>query len=343
MDNRPALQPREVKFSDLVPSGGKHGSATPIKGERRWFRPAPQKFTTHAAKPAKVSHADGLEGESDQDEERRRSRVRALHEAKVVKLSKAKALSKLNVQPDTQSTPIEISGNAVLVENGSFNAVCALSVLKDCVAHERQLKEELARTNVAKTQAFRTVISTYLASVTQANKPMPGRRKMTSELALAQCAVVAQTLVVTIQSYVRALESRMHVVSRFCRRQNTLERFQCTSPSTQSWQAKGGESDLEHSLSKTTASHQDLLDEGEINRLKQLYFDYYDCDVYVVPGGRPESRIPPDALLLDSLSGYGSFVLESDDADKSSFFSSSSACDKSKAEAGKEEDQPPTA
>nr|CCC92931.1 conserved hypothetical protein [Trypanosoma congolense IL3000] len=332
MENRPVLQPREVKFSDLVPPAGKHTAGTPQKGERRWFRPAPQKFTANTVKAAKIPHADGVEGESGDDEERRRGRVRGPHESKVTKPGKTKTIAKVPPLSDTHLSPIEISGNAVLVENGSFNAVCALSVLRDCVAHERHLKEELARTNAAKTQAFRSVISAYLTSITQTSKPMPGRRKVTSELALAQCAVVTHTLVATIQSYIRGLESRMQAISRYCSRRGTLETPQHESPSAQTWKEKVSESEFSNSLSRTATSHQDLLDEEEVSRLKQLYFDYYDCDVYVVPDGRPPSHIPPGALLLDSLSGCGSFMPESDEVERSSYLSSSSTTSKCEGE-----------
>lgn len=329
---RLALQPREVKFCDLAPSFGRRVEEAPPRGEKRGFRPAPQKtVNSHGVKTAKTSLADGFEAESGDDEERRRGRrkggpldVGAGHNIKPLKV-KTTRLSKTFLRNDRISTRIEISGSAFGGEDYGVSAVSALTVLGNCVTHERRLKEELVRVHTAKMLAFRSVISVYLASVKHCGKPPLGRRKAGAEFALAQCAVVAQTLILTIQSYIRAFQSRGHTAVQRCLRYNELYSNVWSTSSVEMPHLIKRDSGDGRTLSETTSSLQELLDEEEISRLKQLYFDYYDCDVYVIPGTRPESAIPPNALLLESLSAHDPFLLNGEGVLQNTSLSTSSA------------------
>ncbi|KAH9601604.1 hypothetical protein LSM04_004687 [Trypanosoma melophagium] len=355
--HRPALQPREVKFSDLAA----HPGDSPPKSERRGFRPTPQKTHTHGLKstPSRTSllpiqsqsqsqqqlpfaHPHDGDVESDEDDKRRgRQGVREnngggggidtthlhghSHTGRTHKSKNTARTTRATVPAttDPSNTRMEIAGSAVWAEDYAAGAVNALAELRKCVALERRLKEELARTNAAKLLAFRGVINVYLASIKQCGKPMLGRRKAGEEFALAQCAVVAQTLTVTIQSYVRAFQSRRltaarHYLSRGGSNSDNLN--EASLRMLQFQQRLTSEGSI---LSETTSSLHELLDDEEISRLKQLYFDYYDCDVYVIPGTRPESSIPPNALLLNSLSAHDPFFPEDGMIEKASLSSSS--------------------
>ncbi|RNF18939.1 uncharacterized protein Tco025E_04268 [Trypanosoma conorhini] len=311
---RLALQPREVKFCDLAPSIGRGAVGTPPKNEKRGFRPTPQKVShVHAARATKLSITDGLEAESGDEEERRRIRRRGTLDVGVTHMFKARKhkmprAPQVCLHPEQFKERMEIAGNALWGEDYGVSAVSALEVLENCVTHERRLKEELARAHAAKMLAFRSVISVYLASVKQCGKPILGRRKAGAEVALAQCAVVAQTLVLAIQNYVRAFQSRKHAAVRRHFSRSGLSPDLWSNSTERMPQFKERHPGAESTLSETTTSLHELLDEAEIGRLKQLYFDYYDCDVYVIPGTRPESGIPPNALLLDSLSAHDPFV-----------------------------------
>ncbi|KEG14934.1 hypothetical protein DQ04_00251100 [Trypanosoma grayi] len=313
---RLVLQPREVKFTDLVPALGKRVVDSPSKSERRGFRPTPQKSHPHAAKGTKNSAVDGPEAESGDEEDRRRGRQRLPdvgggHVAKPYKIKVPRA-SKMSLQTENITGRMEISGNAVWAEDYSVAAVNALAVLGNSVTRERRLKEELARTHATKMLAFRSVINVYLSSVKESGKPKLGRRKAAVEVALAQCAVVTQTLVLTIQSYLRSFQSRKITAIRRGIRRSGLDPDAWSAPSVRMPHFTEVSNSEGSTLSETTSSLQELLDEEEISRLKQLYFDYYDCDVYVIPGTRPESGIPPNALLLNSLSAHDPFLPEED-------------------------------
>ncbi|ESS69662.1 hypothetical protein TCDM_01665 [Trypanosoma cruzi Dm28c] len=316
---RLALQPREVKFCDLAPSLGRRAMDSPPKYEKRGFRPALQKFAhSHAAKATKTPLTDGMEAESGDEEERRRCRRRGGplevgvgHSLKSLK-PKTRKSPRACVQAEPLTEQMQISGNALWGEDCGVSALNSLAVLEKCVKYERRLKEELSRTHAAKMLAFRNVIIVYLASAKQCGKPILGRRRAGAEVALAQCAVVTQTLIVTIQSYIRAFQSRKHAVVRRHFRRNGLSPDLWNNSSERTLQLKEREPSTGSALSETTSSLQELLDEAEIGRLKQLYFDYYDCDVYVIPGTRPDSSIPSNALLLDSLSAHDPFLPDTD-------------------------------
>ncbi|KAH8604191.1 hypothetical protein ERJ75_001744900 [Trypanosoma vivax] len=173
MENRPALQPREVKFTDLAQVTKVRNVDTPQRGDRRRHRPVPQRFNTHAAKAGRVPFADGVEAESGDEEERRRGRQRGQHETKMLRSGRTNAPLNMSAMLSASVTPIEISGSAVPMENESISGARALAILRECVVHERQLKEELALINASKAIAFRNVINVYLASVTQDRRAVP--------------------------------------------------------------------------------------------------------------------------------------------------------------------------
>ncbi|ORC91937.1 uncharacterized protein TM35_000041510 [Trypanosoma theileri] len=358
--HRPVLQPREVKFSDLAVRSGDSPPKSERRGFRptpqKTHTHGPKSTTsrgsllqiqqTSLSQQQQIPFAHPHDGdvESDDDDKRRgrqgprdggagalvgdATHIHSHSHTHNVRTHKGKntgrtARSTAPATAELANTRMEIAGSAVWAEDYAAGAVNALAELRNCVAAERRLKEELAKINAAKLLAFRGVISVYLASVKQCGKPTMVRRKAGAEFALAQCAVVAQTLTVTIQSYVRAFQSRRLTATRsyISRGGLTSENFNEESVRMPQFQNRiNSEGSI---LSETTSSLHDLLDDEEISRLKQLYFDYYDCDVYVIPGTRSDSSIPPNALLLNSLSAHDPFLPEDGMIEKASLSSSS--------------------
>eukprot|EP00796_Vickermania_ingenoplastis_P005469 gene5469-3943_t len=183
--------------------------------------------------------------------------------------------------------PVE-SPQSLLIEG---NSVCsgdiayashALDHLTSCVKEERKLREQLDMVKYAKLQAFRSVISMFRSYVQH-----PSIRTHPEAKTIARCSVVTKTLTTVIQTFLRYTQSRQLVAGMMHhQRMRTLgspsenDRTAASVFSERAAQSLGSDYD------RASRSVEDLLDEQEVNKLKQLYFDYYDCEVVSI--GTPE-------------------------------------------------------
>jgi hypothetical protein len=193
---------------------------------------------------------------------------------------------------------LQVEGSAVAGANGledeTVQAAQALGALEVSVGKERRLKEELARNHKIVLKSFRGVVAAFFAGVRSPSGPK-------KSLALAKCSVVVHTLVSTIQTYLRWRQSHHYLVllkqglSLFASRvalsaqlptaldPSLLDAALSPSPITNTESAGG--------TPFSTASgsmHDHVLDSTTIAHLKQLYFDYYDCECFILPGMRGE-------------------------------------------------------
>lgn len=168
-----------------------------------------------------------------------------------------------------------IEGNSVW--NGDIAlASQSLRNLSSCVKMERKLREQLDEAQKAKLQAFRFITNTFKKFVQN-----PSIRTHPEAKTIARCSVVTKTLTVIIQTFFRYFQSGQLVIGlqkkRECIRAHpplpAIDRTADSPSPLCSLPSKGSDYD------RASRSVEDLLDEEEINNIRQLYFDFYDCEV----------------------------------------------------------------
>lgn len=177
-----------------------------------------------------------------------------------------------NKQDDSKQSLL-IEGNSVWSGDIAF-ASHALDHLSECVQQERRLREQLDLAKYAKLQAFRSITNIFRNYVQN-----PSIRTLPEAKTIARCSVVTKTLATIIQTFLRYFQSKQLVAGmmRNLQRRNVFgsDGFDRTVISVLSERAQSLSSDYD----RASRSVEDLLDEQEISKLKQLYFDYYDCEV----------------------------------------------------------------
>lgn len=184
--------------------------------------------------------------------------------------------NKLDSHGESSGIPsLLIEGNSVW--NGDIAlASQSLRHLSSCVKMERQLREQLEEAKKAKLQAFRSITNMFKKFVHN-----PSIRSHPEAKTIARCSVVTKTLTVIIQTFLRYFQSRQLVIGlrnqHDCFHADPLasegERTTVSSSSVIPLPSNGSDYD------RATKSVEDLLDEQEIHSIRQLYFDYYDCEV----------------------------------------------------------------
>lgn len=165
-----------------------------------------------------------------------------------------------------------IEGSSVL--NGDTGlASQVLAQLSDCVNNERRIRKEMEAVRKAKTKAFQALVRVYFESLRLQADRRP--RALPDSLAVARCSVITNTLVATIQANLRAVQS-CQVAMQLLRDKHDLclpAPLTARAPSTSPRFA-----DSRGSVSSSRL-FEDVLGVDDINELKQLYFDYFDCEV----------------------------------------------------------------
>ena len=206
-----------------------------------------------------------------------------------------------------QSGLLHVEGSAVSggvgIDDEAVQAMQALGALEVSVGKERRLKDEMARNHKLVLKSFRGVVSAFFAGVHSTSGP----RK---SLALAKCSVVVHTLVSTIQTYLRwrqahhvlallqqgmsLLASRIAMTAQL---PSALDPSMLGAPYTPSPIAECASTPF--STDSNSTMHDNVLDLTTINRLKQLYFDYYDCECFILPGMRGSDDDDDDVQVLN--------------------------------------------
>jgi hypothetical protein len=209
------------------------------------------------------------------------------------------AISPTAALNEVEDFPLHVEGSAFAsagvnlgVEDDTVQAAQALSALELNVAKERRLKEELAKNHKSVLRSFRGVVAAFFSGVRGTAGPPK------KSLALAKCSVVVHTLVSTIQTYLRWRQSHQYLallrqgLSLFASRvalssqlpaaldPSLLDALPTPSPVTYTESMAGTP------FSTDSGSMHDVLDSQAIAHLKQLYFDYYDCECFILPGMR---------------------------------------------------------
>lgn len=307
-------------------SGGNHVNVSGSVGEGLSAMLSPNLLPTDTPKETQLHVGGHL-----QPVVRRRSLEFALTASPQMRL-KAKThaagrhLRVSDTMPTSHARSLWVEGNSVLNTEASA-ASSALACLSECVARERQIKEEWEAARFAKLQAFRAVVKVFMMSFTDlggrgggggSSDPRQTNVKgITDTLAAARCSVVTNGLVGTIQSFARAFRSRQVAAARGTLPAPASSFRPATSsvdfalslysgvPST----GVSGEDAVSASQSYSTS---DALDQEEVSRLRQLYFDYFDCEPVsistVAPSGNESSvfdmasAVPPSRPSTSSSS-----------------------------------------
>jgi hypothetical protein len=204
------------------------------------------------------------------------------------------------LRPNVKSEDLQIEGSAYSDGNVPTNALLALETH---VARERRAREELSYAHRQVLLSFRQVVRVFFATVVDDQHMKRGP----AAVSLAKCSVVVHTLVTTIQSYARAQQSQRNMnIRRFGPSTTSLAvRLHLShkmlpplldvdaigargddTPITAGGGTTATSDDAASDLSTSRSSvHDVLLDHQTISRLKQLYFDYYDCETFVLEGG----------------------------------------------------------
>ncbi|CCW64408.1 unnamed protein product [Phytomonas sp. EM1] len=193
-----------------------------------------------------------------------------------------------NPQPQAAQS-LFVEGSSMLAQDAG-HASQALKHLSDCVAEERHLRDALEKAKDLKLKAFREVTRIYLSSLdiayspsaaVSAAKPARSLFQNPDRVSLARCAVVSNTLLSTIQTYMRCWQSSQLIASlRGFRHLNSKLNFISNSDITSFFSTRPDYDErMDQSASRLSSSLEDLLDMEEINKLKQLYFDYFDCEI----------------------------------------------------------------
>lgn len=202
--------------------------------------------------------------------------------------------SKLDPHAESSGIPsLLIEGNSMLNSDIAL-ASQSLRHLSSCVKMERQLREQLEEAKKAKLQAFRSITNMFKKFVQN-----PSIRSHPEAKTIARCSVVTKTLTVIIQTFLRYFQSRQLVIGLRKQRESIRarplvsegERTTVSPCSVVQLPSNGSDYD------RASRSVEDLLDEQEINRIRQLYFDYYDSEVLSIIGTPEMSNVSEfDAL-----------------------------------------------
>ncbi|GET93033.1 hypothetical protein, conserved [Leishmania tarentolae] len=187
--------------------------------------------------------------------------------------------------PSTRSLWVE--GSSVLNQDVGL-ASAALTHLSNCVKQEDRLKEELEAARLAKIRALRAVVKVFMQSFIDRDS-CPRTTHVSSKvvsdtLAVARCSIITNTLVCTVQNFMRGFCSRRLCAARGSSSGSQLFPIMATQESgrftTTLYSSEHGraESSVNESYVSPNHSVSDNLEEEEVSRIKQLYFDYFDCE-----------------------------------------------------------------
>lgn len=179
-----------------------------------------------------------------------------------------------NASPTDSGQDLSIEGNSVL--SGDTTLIThILGQLTVYVKEERRLREELEKAKHAKLQAFRSITNAFRSYVQN-----PSIRSHPEAKTIARCFVVTKTLLTIIQTSLRCFQSKQYV---HCLRKKLQQRDADKQKESGHTLLSAPSGMTAHSLcsdfDKANQSMEDILNEEEINKLKQLYFDYYECEV----------------------------------------------------------------
>lgn len=291
------IRPKEMKIGPLLPPFESQGH--PLGASRRGFKP--QKRITvqqHSLSGSKsvhsfnspslatgpkgklsnkpMRHLPGEEGQPNQSiwTSSTRKATKTAEALPEPKGYRAMTSHKGRTVPDTAPLSLHIEGSSVLNADVSA-ATSALLHLSDCVKEERRLKEQLEMVQDEKLMAFRSVISVFRQYAHN-----PSIRAHPEVKTIARCAVVTRALVTIVQTFLRSYQSNQILAARksLMARSSSDYRTATAVFSEVATESLGSEYD------RASRSVEDLLDEQEISKLKQLYFDYYDCEVLSIGG-----------------------------------------------------------
>lgn len=298
----------EFKILSSGPSAG--GGEVPLAGDEEGS-PKLERLPIPARHHFKPNGVRGTEVSINVELSRKKQ-----HNGKSKQQSSIRSLPQGSIRPPEQTAPhhsatsvvdipLHIEGNALNAE--VVAASSALLSLEACVARERRAKEELAASHKQVLIAFRQVVSTFLSSVVDPTVAEGRSSNKLLHVSVAKCSVVVHTLVTTIQSYVRqrlsqeirelrrggqhtSLAARLHLSNKgsvpmsLCL-DDLAASATCESP---------GSHETPHST--RSSLHDVVFDNETIARLRQLYFDYYDCETFVLPSQNGGS--PPDSVQV---------------------------------------------
>ncbi|KAG5466562.1 hypothetical protein LSCM4_01714 [Leishmania orientalis] len=305
------VRQKEVKFDSLcLNADDRYTEGMPSKSEeRRGFRPNTKVYAANAARTRGRTGGASEVGFTESvpvlrevvGEEKMshigRSRARQLRasEGNADAISIARVKSKGSTGRPLHAAPTAIpstrslwvEGSSVLNQDVGF-ASAALTHLSDCVTQERRLKAEWEAARLAKIRALRAVVKVFMQSFIDqgscARSTSIGGKVLSDTLAVARCSVVTNALVGTVQNFMRAFRSRRlcaslgpvsgpHQLPSVARQGS--DRFALSLySSTQG----GAAASVDDSYLSPGHSVSDNLEEEEVSRIKQLYFDYFDCE-----------------------------------------------------------------
>ncbi|KAK7200942.1 hypothetical protein NESM_000153200 [Novymonas esmeraldas] len=315
------VRQKEVKFDSLcVSADDRYPEGTTAKlEERRGFRPNTKLYTTNVARArgrASGGTVDFTESlpilnevlgeERASHAGRPRARQMRASEGNVDATPIARIRPKGSVarplpaaaaaaaNPSTRTLWVE--GSSVLNQDVGL-ASAALTHLSDCVAQERRLKEEWEAARLAKVRALRAVVKVFMQSFTDhgtyARSTSISGKVLSDTLAVARCSVVTNALVGTVQVFLRAFRSRQlcaatastsgaHPLPNVGRQGSAglAMSFYSSGPG-------GTALSVDDSYASPSHSASDCLEEDEVSRLKQLYFDYFDCEAVSISSAAP--------------------------------------------------------
>ncbi|KAG5492929.1 hypothetical protein JKF63_01509 [Porcisia hertigi] len=305
------VRQKEVKFDTLcVNSDDRFAEGTSVKSEeRRGFRPATKLLAPNVVRMrgrAGGGSETGLSESSlivqempgeDKTSQGPRPRGRQLRTSEsttdATPIARGKGKSG-GVRPGHAAPSTVLSTRNLWVEGSSVlnQDVClasaALSHLSDCVALERRLKAEWEAARLAKIRALRAVVKMFMQSLIDPGpytRPANLNGRVSSEtLAVARFSVVTNALVGTVQNFMRACYSQRLCAARCAvlgrHLPPTVARGGSAgfAVSLYSSGLDGTGLSVEDSYLSSTRSIGDRLEEEEVSRIKQLYFDYFDCE-----------------------------------------------------------------
>lgn len=305
------VRQKEVTFDSLcVNAEDRFAEGLSSKSEeRRGFRPNTKLYATNAARTrgrtggaSELGFAESLPTLNEVIGEEKishigRPRPRQLRAPEgntdAIPITRVKAKSNLARPVHATSTSIPstrslwVEGSSVLNQDVGL-ASAALTHLSDCVAQERRLKVEWEAACLAKIRALRAVVKVFMQSFIDrgscARSTSVSGKVMSDTLAVARCSVITNTLVGTVQNFMRAFRSH-----RLCAARGPVSGPQLFpniagqestgfTMSLYSSAPGGEESSVNESYVSTNHSVSDYLEEEEVSRIKQLYFDYFDCE-----------------------------------------------------------------
>ncbi|KAG5467092.1 hypothetical protein LSCM1_01273 [Leishmania martiniquensis] len=305
------VRQKEVKFDSLcVNADDRFAEGMPSKSEeRRGFRPNMKVYAANAARirgraggASEVGFTESVPVLHEVFGEEKishigRTRARQLRasEGNADALSIARVKSKGSTARPVYAAPTAIpstrslwvEGSSVLNQDVGL-ASAALTHLSDCVTQERRLKAEWEAARLAKIRALRAVVKVFMQSFIDqgscARSTSICGKALSDTLAVARCSVITNALVGTVQNFMRALRSRRLCASRGPASEPPMlpsvvrpesDPFTMSLYSSAPGQAVAS---VDDSYASPGHSVSDCLEEEEVSRIKQLYFDYFDCE-----------------------------------------------------------------